>query len=154
MCPLHSRKIPSSFSFCCDSSFQSLHISCAKGQREDLNEQKPPQSIKVRRGEDVFFHYYVINDKLILLQFSQNVHNPKQWSPSLPQLSEVRFPSPLSEPTGTLTPVILESTLPKLPVLWFRASTTACRQTTPTQVPCGYCLGKPYCTVLFRTARL
>lgn len=101
----------------------------------------------MRRG-CFFIICYVINSKLIFLQFSQDVHNPKQWSPFPLQPSEVRFPSPLSEQTRTRTPLILESTGPKLPVLCFRASTTACRQTTPTQVPCGNY------TVLFSTARL
>lgn len=144
-----------STSFCCDSSFQCLHVSHGKGQREDLNGHKPPWSLKVKCGESVFLFFFSpnhnFNNKLNCLQFIQNVHNPKQWSPFHQQPSEVRSPSPLSVQTGTLTPLILGSTRPKLAVLCFRTSTTVCHQTTLSQVPCEYYWGNH--TLLYYSAQ-
>lgn len=120
------------------SSFLSIHISCRKGLKEDLNQPKkrsfPLSEVALSLCDRVSF----TNNTLNCFQLNLNTCNPKQWSPSHQQPWEARFPSPRNEETRTLTLSTLESTHPNLPLHCLPTSTTACQQITLTRVFYGY----------------
>lgn len=147
MCPFESWKPVSSTSFYCNTAHFYLFIFPVKGSErgpesaKKNNQRSLPLSEVALRLCDLVS---LTNNTLNCFQLNLNACDPKQWSPSRQQPSEVQFLSPRNEETRTLTPSTLESTHPNLPLHCLPTSTTACQQITLTQVFYGYLYVKRY----------
>lgn len=142
MCPLESWKPVSSTSFYCNTAHFYLFIFPVERvwKRTWISKKHtlPLSEVVLSLCDRVSL--CVTNNMFNCIQLYLNTCDPKQWSPSHQQPSEVQFPSPRNEETRTLMLSPLESTHLNLPLHCLPTSTTACQQITLTQVFYGYLL--------------